>query len=136
MAAPARHPFFRFVVDRLAGSAHHSHVLDATGPRFLTRVWRAWSSSKLRAGLGGLNQTVSLRYEQWALLHRVHSCRPEGAPGPPCHGPYNFAPCKKGSGAELDRCARTMPQTVVTTFWTGSWVKEGHPRSGASNTYR
>jgi len=45
MAAPPRHPFFALVIKSLAASANASHVLEATGPRFLTRVWRAWAQS-------------------------------------------------------------------------------------------
>lgn len=126
MAAPPRHPFFRHVIRLLKASAHRPHVLDATGPRFLTRAYNAWVRAAASAS-GATNHSVSMRFEPWALLHRVHSCRPEGRPGPPCAGPYNFAPCKKGSEPELDRCARTMPNVSVTTFWTATWVKEGHP---------
>ena len=129
MATPPRHPFFRYVIKSLKGSSHRSHVLDATGPRFLTRVYNAWASEQRKASRSRGNYTVSMQFEPWALLHRVHSCRPEGKPGPPCTGPWNFAPCKKGSEAELDKCARTMPNVSVTTFWTASWVKDGHPKS-------
>ena len=121
MAAPPRHPFFAFVIEELAGSARMVHVLDATGPRFLTRVWRAWIA--LPAHILRRDQfNVTIASEPWALLHRVHSCRPSNRPGPPCVGPYNFAPCKTGTEPELDKCARTMPHVGVTTFWTGTWV--------------
>jgi len=143
MAAPAKHPFFRYVISQLPHHAHHGHVLDATGPRFLTKVWRSWVSmgkrKQVQAVHGdpveqaidsppslGVNYAVEMSFRSWALLHRVHSCRPEGHPGPPCSGPYNYAPCKKGSELDLDRCARMMPQTVVTTFWTATWL-EDHP---------
>lgn len=152
MAAPPGHPFFRLAVEQLASSASAKHVLDATGPRYLTRVWRAYqhrlgagftaavSGATGRVGADGsartVNYTASMRFEPWALLHRVHSCRREAdwlkatAEGkPPCTGPWNFAPCKKGRPSELDRCALTLPNVSVTTFWTGSWVNASEIRS-------
>ena len=173
MAAPPRHPFFKYVIGQLSASAARSHVLDATGPRFLTRVYKQWMArghapgrapghaSGLAAGAhsasaggggllegtaaptkaaaggggggkgGGVEYAVSMRFEPWALLHRVHSCRPQCKPDdakcrakPACIGPYNFAPCKKGAPAELDLCARTMPNISVTTFWTATWAQD------------
>ena len=108
MAAPPRHPFFKFVIEQLPGSASARHVLDATGPRFLTRAWRAWSGPRKAQGTKE-GYSLSVEFAPWALLHRVHSCRPQCRPGdtvcfakPPCPGPYNYAPCKHGAPHELD----------------------------------
>ena len=131
MAAPPRHPFFKFVVDSLPGSANARHVLDATGPRFLTKVYRAYSARKAQGRAVDKDYSVSMEFAPWALLHRVHSCRPQCRPGdavclakPPCPGPYNYAPCKRGAPHELDYCATTMPNTTLTTFWTATWAQE------------
>jgi hypothetical protein len=143
MSAPPRHPFFALVISQLNASRDRTHVLDATGPRFLTRVWRAWNQNLFRAnganrkgipvavrGRTAFEWTVSMDLPPWALLHRVHSCRPSTMRGPPCNGPYNYAPCKNGKEAELDRCAVTMPNVSVTTFWTGTWVQDFYLHRG------
>jgi FkbM family methyltransferase len=122
MAAPPAHPFFKHVIGALKASAHHKHVLDATGPRFITRAWHTWRAGSVARERAADSFTVSMRLEPWALLHRVHSCRPQGRPGPPCSGPYNYAPCKSGRPVELDACAITMPNVSVTTFWTATWA--------------
>ena len=56
LAAPPRHPFFAFVIHRLASSTnksfgrYRSHPSSATGPRFLTQAVVDW----YKLQLGGL----------------------------------------------------------------------------------
>ena len=107
MAAPRRHPFFRFVVEGLKESFHHQHPLDATGPRFLARRYLAWRR------LGGVNASYV------PLV-------PSTANG----GIYTQQPCSTcvrlcGDGtdeARLNKCTKLLPNYSAVTFWHASWA--------------
>ena len=130
MAAPPRHPFFAFVIAQLNGSATRSHVLDATGPRFLTRAWRLWNQGEVWRREMVTKEAVTLSVPPWVLLFRVRSCRPSNIPGPPCTGRYNYPPCHHGKEEELDRCALQYPNASLTTFWTKTWIQDFYLSKG------
>lgn len=113
------------LIDIIADGPDCSGTDHSCVPRLQRRA-RDLSPSSSEA----INYTVSLNFEPWALLHRVHSCRPSTIPGPPCTGRYNYQPCKRGKDDELDRCAITMPNVSVTTFWTNTWAQDYYLSKG------
>lgn len=92
-----------------------NHVLDATGPRFVTRSWRLWARRHPSNATSHGNTSV-VYPAPWAPLLKMYS-------SDPCRLGHRVS----GTPHELDACAVAMPEASVVTFFMGTWVQEGHP---------
>lgn len=96
MASPPRHPFLAYVISQLEKHSNKRHVLDATGPTFLTKRIQEY-------GIDHVNifEMPVIYTHEW-------------------NDPY---PCTED---KLDECMNRFPSAVTTTFWTNTWKEDSH----------
>ena len=132
MAAPARHPFFAFLIHRLHSRANatfkgkRAHPLAATGPVFLQDAIMDWAE----LGHGG----ISIRENP-----TFFNGGPTNPPFVGCNIMEAIYPNTPAKLAKLESCPARLPKSTTTSFWTGLWIADWlaeKNRSGISRASR
>ena len=129
-AAPRRHPFIGFLINRLRLSANDRFNLKvspiaATGPVFLERGIHAW----LQLPAVRSAQITLLNIRRWPIVYnsrwsqRRHPCG-NGVAWPDTKGDKKMS-VQEQHGL-FSKCAARSPEMVMTTFWTALWAWEAH----------